>query len=384
MKAVTRAFEDASPSGATSLFEHGGIGLRGYGCALRAPLEDAADALADFDISDEVGLPGTGPVAFGALPYDRDAPASVVLPTAVIGTNADGTRWITSIDGAEPVPSPEPAEQPTGMQVRSAMPPDEWCGTIEAGRERIRAGELRKVVLARELIVSADQDFDLASIATRLAVTFPAAYIFQVDGFVGASPELLVDRIGDLVHAQPMAGTAPRSPDPGVDAQLAARLLASTKDREEHQITIDWVHEQLLTWCSYVDWTPEPEIATVANVHHLASTIQARLSDPVPSVLELVEALHPTPAVGGDPQGAAIRLQQELEPAGRGRYAGPVGWVDRHGNGRWAVGIRGAEIEANRARLFAGVGVVADSDPAAELEETRAKFQAMLPALIRP
>ena len=181
-----------------------------------------------------------------------------------------------------------------------------------------------------------------------------------------------------------MLWTAPRSPDPVTDQGLAAGLLSSSKDRWEHRITIDWLLAGLLPFCSYVDAEPDPSIVSLANVHHLGTLVEGRLSSPSASVLELVAALHPTPAVGGAPQDAALALIDEIEGAERGRYAGPVGWVDDAGNGSFAVGIRSAELAGNEARLMAGVGVVADSDPAAELAETRSKFRAMVGALVQP
>jgi menaquinone-specific isochorismate synthase len=190
--------------------------------------------------------------------------------------------------------------------------------------------------------------------------------------------------MGDVVRAQPLAGTAPRGGDPASDARLAASLLASTKDREEHRITIDSLHDVLLPFCSYLDEEPEPSIVAVANVQHLATTVEGRLSNPPASALELASVLHPTPAVGGDPKDAALACIREEEGLDRGRYAGPVGWSDAAGNGRWAVGIRSAEVEGPIARVFAGNGIVADSDPTTELAETRAKLQAMLGAIVRP
>jgi menaquinone-specific isochorismate synthase len=185
------------------------------------------------------------------------------------------------------------------------------------------------------------------------------------------------------VRSHPLAGTAPRTGDPATDAQTAAQLIASTKDQVEHRIVIEVVRDTLLPWCSYLDWEAEPSIVTVANVQHLGTLVEGRLSHPWPNVLELVAALQPTPALGGYPRADALAMIAELEGFGRGRYGGPVGWVDADGNGQWAVGIRCAEIDGSRARLFAGVGVVADSDPDAELAETQAKLQAMLSAIVR-
>jgi menaquinone-specific isochorismate synthase len=263
-------------------------------------------------------------------------------------------------------------------------PPAEWCAVVAAATAAVREGRLRKVVLAREVVVEADRPFDAAAILDRLRRGYPSCMTFSVDGLVGASPELLVSRSGDVVRSQPMAGTAPRSGDPSADARLAARLLASAKDRQEHQITIDMAHDTLLPWCSYLDALAEPTVVSVANVQHLATLVEGRLSAPAPSALTLARALHPTPAVGGSPTAEALKVIEELEGLDRGRYAGPVGWVDAAGNGRFAVGIRSAELDGATARLFAGVGVVADSDPAAELAETRVKLQALLSAVVRP
>lgn len=375
--------------------------LDGWGVAARielpAPwpehLGRVAEELARFEASDEVQAPGSGAVAFGALPFDRSAPASLVVPAVVEGRTAEGTRWTTSITGAgtavDPgapgVPDPAGAAASAGeLTVRSVRPIDEWCASVAAATKRISKGELTKVVLARELHLRADSPFDAEDVLERLQQLYPTALRYSVDGFVGASPELLVSRVGDIVRAQPMAGTTARTGEPEADQRRAAELLSSTKNRVEHQITIDMVHDTLLPWCSYLDAEPAPTVVAAGPVQHLATLVEGRLSRPAPSVLELVGALHPTPAVGGWPQAEALSLIDELEGADRGRYAGPVGWVDAQGNGAWAVGIRGVELDGCEARLFAGVGVVADSDPLAELAETRAKAQSLLSVLVRP
>jgi menaquinone-specific isochorismate synthase len=364
--------------------------LRGWGRAmvidLPAPWPDHVDAvasvLADLEASDEVGEPGCGPVAFGALPFDRTVAARLVVPAVLEGSTPEGGRWRTVVgDGrveARPL-GPEPGR----LEVRTAMDPEVWCDTVATATKRIAAGELTKVVLARQLLVEADVDLDPRAVAARLDAAHPHALRFLVGGFCGASPELLVSRIGDVVRAQPMAGTTPRSGDPATDSRRAAALLGSAKNREEHQITIDVAHDTLLPWCSYLDAEPEPSVVAAGSVQHLATLVEGRLSHPAPSALELVAALHPTPAVGGWPRETALALINELEPGDRGRYAGPVGWVDAAGNGAWAVGIRSVSMEGPSADLWAGVGVVADSDPTAELDETRAKFAATLQHLVR-
>lgn len=386
------------------LFESTEHGLAGRGpAALRIDLPtgarratDAADvvarALADVEVDDEVDRPGTGPVAFAAIPFDDAAAAVATVPALVLGRAADGTRWVTRIGtGESPADagSLQPGARaggagPSRFEVSSTRAPEDWCAAVAEARDRIRAGELTKVVLAREVVVVADAPISAADVLARLRAAYPSAYRFSIDGFVGASPELLVSRSGDIVRSQPMAGTAARSGDPSADARLAASLLASAKDLSEHRITIDAVLDTLLPFCSYVDAEAEPSVVAMANVQHLATLVSGRLSSPAASALALATALHPTPAVGGAPRAAALALRAELEHLDRGRYAGPVGWVDASGNGTFAVAVRSAELDGATARVFAGNGMVADSDPAAELAETRAKLLAVLTAIVRP
>lgn len=352
------------------------------------------------DPADELaGGPVAGPVAFAALPFDPDRPGRLIVPRVVLGAEPGGRRWLTAV-GPDPDPAAELAAlldpptdpdngagsaDPTSYQLRSPVAPESWRDQVVGqARDRIADGLLDKAVLARELVLTTDQAIPPEAVVERLHGAFPQAILFLVDSFVGASPELLVSRRGDVVRAHPLAGTAARATDPTLDQRRMADLLGSTKDRWEHRITIDWLLDNLLPFCSYVDAEPEPSIVTMANVHHLGTLVEGRLSEPAAPVLELVAALHPTPAVGGSPQKDALALIGELEGTDRGRYAGPVGWVDAAGNGEFAVGIRSAELTPDGARFLAGVGVVADSDPVAELAETRAKFRAMLGALIVP
>lgn len=390
------------------LYEHHGQGLAGIGEALRIDLSTSNDRarlvhdeLGAIESTDSVRLPGTGAIAFGSLPFEVDAPANLVVPEVIVGKAPDGNRWLTVIAPASAIDeamhtarqriaslgattTADPATEASSFEISPTVAPDEWCASVAQVRDHIRAGKARKVVLAREVVVRSDEKIDVATVLARLRAMFAGCTVFSIDGFVGASPELLVARVGDLVRSHPLAGTAPRSTDADTDAALAAALLASSKDLEEHRITIDMVHDTLLPFCSYLDEEAEPSIVSVANVQHLGTMVEGRLSSPPASVMELLAVLHPTPAVCGDPRDVALEMIGEHEPVSRGRYAGPVGWVDAAGNGEWAVAIRSAEIDGRTARLFAGVGVVADSDPAAELAETRAKFQALLAAIVRP
>jgi isochorismate synthase len=391
------------------LFERNRVGLAGRGVALRVawPPGDAAAgalaaaaALAEVEADDEVGLPGCGPVAFGALPFTRGAGARLVVPELIVGRAEDGTCWVTTVgpagaggphDGPVAVEAPtrDPLPPPRSVTVSSTIDPTAWCELVERATKALvgaadRPDGLRKVVLARELALAADRPFDTGAVLAYLRRRFPGCHVLAMDGLVAASPELLVSRAGDVVRSHPMAGTAPRGGDPTTDQHLAASLLASTKDRQEHQVTIDMVHDTLLGWCSYLDYEAVPSVVAVANVQHLATLVEGRLSSPPPSVLELVAALHPTPAVSGFPRDDASAWIAEHEGFDRGRYAGTAGWVDARGNGTWAVTLRAAELDGTAARLVAGVGVVPDSDPAAELAETNAKFEALLTALVRP
>ena len=381
--------------GATTelLWRSPAITLVGVGATRSIPLklgssrDEATTLLADSMGASEDTLPGRGPVGFLTLPFDREAPGVMLVPEVVI-TESDGERFVTALDGrpveaisahvndllAEPRATP-----PTAIELLLDRSADSWRDDVVApARDRIAGSDLEKAVLARLLTLRANTDFVLRPLITSLAERFADAMIFSIDGFVGASPELLVSRMGRTVRAHPLAGTAARSLDPDVDARQIEALHASAKDRVEHQITIDWLLAELLAFCSYVDAEPEPSTLTLANVHHLGTLVEGVLSEPAASVLDLVDAIHPTPALGGAPQRDAIDLIEELEGFDRHRYGGPSGWIDSSGNGEFAVSIRAAQVRGNEATIAAGVGVVAESDPQAELVETQAKFRAML------
>ncbi|HEY8094300.1 MAG TPA: chorismate-binding protein, partial [Acidimicrobiales bacterium] len=351
MRAVTRPLgQDVDLNGFARgdgyLFVRDGVGVAGRGVAARVPVSDVAGVLAGIERDDEVGQPGCGPVALGVLPFRPGEAAELVIPAVLIGKGAGGERWITTIDGAEAdlAPPPGPPASAGAFSVHPGVPVRTYLDAVAAGRDEVRAGRLTKVVIARDIVVEADRPLDVHAILLRLRAAFGSSHRYSVDGFVGASPELLVARHGDVVRSHPLAGTAARTGDPSADAQLAAALIASTKDQVEHRVVIDVVHETLLPWCSYLDWEPEPSIVTVANVQHLGTLIEGRLSAPAPNVLEMALALSPTPALGGHPRAEALELIAAIEGMERGRYGGAVGWVDAAGNGTWAVAIRCAEI----------------------------------------
>ena len=368
------------------LFERDGCGLAGRGVALRVQAGSATQALTAIAAVDEVGRPGCGPVAIGALPFTGAGAACLVVPRVIVGRAADGTAWRTTVgdDASVAAARPVPRHPPDDFRLTAARPHDEWLAVIADAVDAIGRGRLRKVVLAREVVVEANRLILPIDVLGRLRALYPSCMLFSVDGFVGASPELLVARCGDQVRSQPMAGTIPRSGDPGVDARLAAGLLASSKDRREHAMVVDAVAAALSPHCASLEVPAEPSIVPLRNVSHLGSQLTGRLRPGAPSALGLATLLHPTPAVAGTPTAEALAYIDEAEGLDRGRFAGPVGWVDARGDGEWAVGVRSAELDGRRARLFAGVGVVADSVPEAELAETQLKLQALLAAVVRP
>ncbi len=332
------------------------------------------------------------PIALCALPFDRSAPGELVIPHEMI-IERGGERWIQTVVGttndrdsplldSAGVTPPRSLVDPTEIAIRSEIDRDVWCDQIRAIVNVINTTELQKAVLFRTLSIHADRDFVPSAIYRRLSKSISTGYAFLVDGFVGVSPELLVERTGDMVRAHPMAGTLPLTGNVEADAEAARQLISDPKMQVEHQITIDRLHDALLGWCSYLDSEPHPSVVAAASVQHLATLVEGRLSDPAPSALELAAALHPTPAVGGWPVQAALDTIAKIESCERGRAAGPVGWVDVHGEGQLAVGIRAAQIEGRNATAYAGVGVVGGSIPEAEFAETQAKFRTVLPALI--
>ncbi len=386
-----------------TLWADAGFTLAGIGEAIRIPVDrargiegasTAQQILSDITFASEDGEVNHTPVAFAAFPFDPKAPGDLIIPRILIRQPSDGAIWVTvtgegnfSLEEAteEIVSLSERDEnpRPTSAEVESLIPPEQWRDElVTEAIGHTRDGDLEKMVLAREIQISMDNDINVPQVINNLLFTNPDAMIFSIEGFVGASPELLVSRTNDLVQANPLAGTAIRLADEEQDRSSMASLLDSVKDHYEHRITIEWLLNELLPFCSYVDADPEPRIISLPNVHHLATNVHGHLSLPAASVLELVAALHPTPAVAGKPQTQAIDLIAKIEKSGRGKYAGPVGWVDANGDGAFAVGIRSAQIAGAKARLFAGVGIVADSDPQSELEETYGKFQTMQSALL--
>jgi menaquinone-specific isochorismate synthase len=394
------ALLDRLPSTGALSWVRRGDGLVGRGEAARLEvsgphaLAEAAEWWAAYtdglDVDDDLGITGTGPVLFASIAFDPVAGTSVfVVPEVTVGRR-DGVGWITTVGDVDPrdVPAPPPADDDAPLRLRyadGALDPATWCAAVATAVERIGRGELAKVVLARDLLVSADVPLDPRRLLRRLAARFPDCWTFAVDGLLGATPELLLRRSGRQLSARVLAGTAPRGA--GADDQrLADALIGSAKDRAEHAIAVDSLVRALEPYCTRLDAPAEPDLLTLANVRHLASDISGTQRSRGPrgaaGLLELIGAVHPTAAVCGTPTRDAAAVIAELEGMDRGRYAGPVGWLDARGDGEFGLALRCAELVGDdTARLFAGCGIVAGSDPTAELAETQSKFAAFQAAL---
>ncbi len=361
------------------------------------------------------GLPaGAGAVWVGGFAFDPDgggssawsslAPAAMVLPelslcrsgaetfltvNAMLHPGDDREQKVAALAArlaglrSDPLALLDP--HPTSrVEIRSARPPGEFERSVSAATERIAAGEISKVVLAREVLVNAGAAHDPAALFGALREQFSSCFCFCCGtpeaAFIGASPELLLRRSGASVSTVALAGSIRRSSDPAVDDHLGEQLMRSDKDRREHEIVAERIARTLRPHAVWVQTEPEPEIVKVANIQHLATPILAQLAEPR-SAVELAGILHPTPAVGGEPRAAAATTIAELEQMDRGWYAGPVGWMDATEDGEFCVALRSALLRDREAHLYAGVGLVAGSDPAAELAETEVKLQALLPLL---
>jgi salicylate biosynthesis isochorismate synthase/menaquinone-specific isochorismate synthase len=330
--------------------------------------------------------------------------ASMILPELAIQSSESGTfitvnlmaspgrdhealaettlnRVAGLVHGELPMIDPHPTVAPA---IESVLSPEDYEQSVAAAVARIRAGEIEKVVLAREVVVRAGSAHDPAAIFGALRVGFPSCFNFCAGtgeaAFIGASPELLVRCSGRGVATVGLAGSTRRSSDPAVDDHLAQQLLGSRKDRGEQAVVVRRIVRTLSKLSVWVEAADEPEIIKVANIQHLGTPVYAQLAQPR-TAIELAGLLHPTPAVGGEPWKKARRVMAEVEQMDRGWYAGPVGWMDGSGDGEFCVALRSALIRDREAHLFAGVGVVADSDPAAELAETEIKLGALLPLL---
>lgn len=370
-------------------------GIVGGGVAIDIPIslgpsrfdlasEELKALLDDAEIDDPLDIPGSGPLAFGSFTFDHDSLGSrLVIPSWTLGSSDQGA-WLTVNSTSElgtlapevPAPQPYTLVQKGHLQDTSSSG---WSDDVLKARDLIRSGHLEKVVLARAVQVGTQDSIDLRAVAEHLEARFPGCFTFVFSGLVGASPELLLRKLGHWVDSIPLAGSAPRDPDPARDEHLGAQLLTSRKDRWEHELAVRTVVDVLRPLCDQLTVEDEPFLYLLPNLQHLGTKIQGHLSrdmDP----LRLLGELHPTAAVCGLPRDRALDVIRTLERFDRGRYSGPIGWVDARGDGEWAIALRCAQVEATDATVYAGAGIVADSDPDLELEETRMKLRAVLSA----
>lgn len=402
--ARTRRIDDAGdllallpPSDSSVAWVHHGDGLVGWGRA--AVLEvSGPERFAEADtwwrelagrsvVRDEVGVPGSGLVAFGTFTFDDAADGStLVVPEVVVGRR-DGVSWITVIGtalGSPPTLEPAASPRPTGTVTftDAEVDAEAWTRVVATAVERIQSGGLDKVVLSRAVDAALEEPLDVRAPLGRLARDYPGCWTFHVDGFFGATPEMLVRLERGLVTSRVLAGTIRRTGDDDHDLSLAASLARSSKDLEEHEYAVRSVVDALTPHCSSTNVPESPYVLHLPNVMHLATDVTAVIRDET-TALTLAAALHPSAAVGGTPTEAAVRLIAEIEGLDRGRYAGPVGWIGASGDGEWGIGLRSAQVcETGRTvRLFAGCGIVADSVPADELAESRAKLIPVVDAL---
>ncbi|MGD7733364.1 isochorismate synthase [Propionibacteriaceae bacterium G57] len=397
------------PTGATAFLRRGD-GIVGIGELRRfeAPTMAEADELwRDFiagvsHVSDLPGHFGTGPLAFGTFTFDPDATSArsvLIVPRVVLGRRKD-VSWATWLtiggddplaglpidDDPYPMPQPQPSPAPHGnVEWREGtLAGDAYAELVARGVAAIRAGGVDKVVLARDVVARADRPIDPRTLVSHLSAEYPTTWTYLVDGMVGATPEMLVRREGGLATSRVLAGTIRRAGVSDEDARtLADALSSSSKDLREHEFAVRSVAQAMAPFCSGMNVPDAPYVLELPNVLHLATDITGVARAGTTS-LALAAALHPSAAVCGTPTDVARRLIAELEGIDRGRYAGPVGWVDAEGNGEWAIALRGGQLSADdprRITLHAGCGIVADSDPAAELAETRAKLLPMREAI---
>lgn len=348
----------------TFVFEHGDTRLRFEGASERIVVPGGEDRAGRASSAVHAALQKhPGQIAVGALPFDIARSATLIVPERV-----------------SDAPAGAPEATPTQARVTPVPAPTAYLRAVAEATAAIAAGELNKVVLARMLVVQSEIPFDGASILSRLREREPNAYVFAVQGFIGATPELLVARRGRTVVSRPLAGTARRHADPALDNEAATSLASSPKDLAEHAFVVEAIVSALEPICSDVRVDGPHPVATGA-MWHLGTRIEGTLQDPSMTSLDVAGLLHPTPAVCGTPTDSARAFIAGHEGFDRTLYAGLVGWQDASGDGEWAVALRCAEVREKIATLFAGAGIVAASDPERELAETDAKFDVMLRAL---
>ena len=387
---------DLLPAGEQFTWVRGGEGLVGWGVHAsttvsgRDRFEDARkwwhQQLETFSISNSVHGSGTGPVLFTSFSFDRNQESVLVIPKIIVGQKG-ANSWITWIGSAaqpqlaETVPALAPS---TFTFSDGTLTSDEWKKRVTEVIDRVNTNGVDKVVLARDIVANSDSEIDARPILKTLSSEYPSTWVFSVDGLVGATPELLLRLSRGMVTSRVLAGTIPKTGDDEKDLALAASLARSSKDLEEHEYAVRSVADALDPFCSSTNVPESPFVLHLANVMHLATDVTGALIESKQHVdaFSLLKNLHPSAAVCGTPRNLAFDVIDEIEGMDRGRYAGPVGWIDASGDGELGIALRCGQITDRKIRIFAGCGIVAGSIPDKEVEESNAKMIPMKSALL--
>ena len=383
------------PKGENFSWVRGGDGVVGWGVhastTVKGPnrFNDARtwwhSQLEKFAITNNVQGSATGPILFTSFSFSPEEESVLVIPKVIVGMNS-GISWITWV-GSDSQPqlldSTEKVSNPTLTWTNDEQATEHWITRVAQAVARIHSGDIEKVVLARDLTATAAQPIDGRSALRKLSETYPSTWIFNVAGLIGATPELLLRLKRGMVTSRVLAGTISKSGDDTRDLALAGSLARSSKDLEEHEYAVRSVADALEPFCSSTNIPETPFVLHLANVMHLATDVTGALIESKSNidVFTLLNQLHPSAAVCGTPTDKAAQVISEIESMSRGRYAGPVGWIDARGDGELGIALRCGQITENIIRLYAGCGIVAGSDPEKELAESEAKFSAMKSAL---
>jgi menaquinone-specific isochorismate synthase len=341
--------------------------------------------LETFAVANSVHGSGTGPVLFTSFSFDRNEESVLVIPKVIVGQKG-AQSWITWIgDTPQPVLPESPAQYSQGTFTfgGGSITTSAWKERVAEAIKRVGSSQVDKVVLARDLVAESTTRIETAPILKKLAAEYPSTWTFAVDGLVGATPELLLRLSRGMVTSRVLAGTIPKTGNDEKDLALAASLARSSKDLEEHEYAVRSVADALEPFCSSTNVPESPFVLHLANVMHLATDVTGALIETKQRVdaFSLLQSLHPSAAVCGTPRNIAFDIITEIEGMNRGRYAGPVGWIDASGDGELGIALRSGQITDREIRIFAGCGIVAGSSPEKELEESNAKMIAMRSAL---
>jgi len=341
--------------------------------------------LEKFAITNNVQGSATGPILFTSFSFTPDEESVLVIPQVIVGMSS-GNSWITWV-GSDSQPqlidAPETVSNSSLAWNEDELGSEHWITRVAQAVAKIHSGEIEKVVLARDLSATSAQAIDERPALRNLSSAYPSTWVFSVAGLIGATPELLIRLKRGMVTSRVLAGTISKSGDDARDLALAGSLARSSKDLEEHEYAVRSVADALEPFCSSTNIPETPFVLHLANVMHLATDVTGALIESKSNVdvFTLLNQLHPSAAVCGTPTDKAAKVISEIESMSRGRYAGPVGWIDARGDGELGIALRCGQISENTIRIYAGCGIVAGSDPEKELAESEAKFSAMKSAL---